>query len=72
MYNAVLNANGNGICSNHQFKKKKINPKNRQTEIFAQVIFSSFTPLVPKQDKARKTNANILVQTIDENNPVVR
>ena len=40
--------------------------------IFAHVIFSSFTPLVPIHDRARNTTENSFVHKIDENSPVVR
>ena len=36
------------------------------------VLFSSFTPFVPKQDKARNTTQKSFVHRIDENNPVER
>ena len=50
-----------------KLRKKKINPKNINTYILFQVIFSSFTPLVPKQDKARNIIANSFVHRICEN-----
>ncbi len=51
---------------------KGVKEEKSTVQIFAHVIFSSFTPFVPRQDKARKTTQKSFVQRIDENNPVVR
>jgi hypothetical protein len=66
-----LATNGSGEANIHQLRKKKINPKNRNTYILFHVIFSSFTPFVPKQDRARNTTAKSFVQRICENKPAV-
>ena len=71
IYKAVLATNGKGKASIHQLRKKKINPKNRNIYILFHVIFSSFTPFVPKQDSAKNMTANSFVQRICENNPAV-
>ena len=61
-----------GKSNSHQLRKKKTKPEKSTVQIFGQVIFSSFTPFVPRQDKARKTTQKSFVQRMDENKPVVR
>lgn len=53
-------------------KEGRHNKVKSTVQIFGHVIFSSFTPFVPKQDKARNITQNSFVQRIDENNPVER
>ena len=53
-------------------RKNNTTPAARLQCIFAHVIFSSFTPLVPIHDRARNTTENSFVHKIDENSPVVR
>ena len=57
----VLGTPGSGNANIHQLRKKRMKPTASTVQIFFQVIFSSLTPVVPKHDKARRTNANILV-----------
>ena len=47
-------------------------PAASAAQICGHLIFSSFTPFVPKQESARNTRANSFVQRMDENSPVVR
>jgi len=58
--------------NSHQFRKKKMKPITKNSEILPHVIFSFFTPIVPRHDKARNRTANSFVHRMDENKPVVR
>ena len=60
------------VITDHQLRKNRINPKNRQRWIFLHLIFSSFTPFVPKHDRAKNTAAKSFVHKTDVNKPVVR
>ena len=61
-----------GNANSHQLRKKNTKPEKSTVQIFGHVIFSSFTPFVPKQDSARNTTQKSFVQRMDENKPVVR
>jgi hypothetical protein len=61
-----------GNANSHQLRKKNTNPAKSTDQIFGHVIFSSFTPFVPRQDKARNTTQKSFVQRMDENKPVER
>ena len=71
IYRLAFASKGKGSTSIHQFRKKNRKPKNKHTYILFQVIFSFLTPLVPKQDKARKTTQNSFVHRRLENNHAV-
>jgi hypothetical protein len=58
--------------SSHQLKKNSTPPVASDAVIFRQVIFSSFTPFVPRHERARNTTAKSFVHSIFRNSPAVR
>jgi hypothetical protein len=68
----VFATGGNGKYSSHPFKKKKINPKNRHSQMLRHLIFSSFTPFVPKQDKAKNTTAKKCIRILSTRKDTIR
>ena len=71
MYNDVRDNTGSASFRIIPLKKKKTAPTIRKTLILIHVIFSVFTPLVPKQDSAIKSKQVSFVQSGFENSPVV-
>ena len=47
--------------ANSGLKKNRTKPTDNTTHICTHFIFSSFTPLVPRQDKARNTTQKSFV-----------
>lgn len=53
-YNPAAACPGSGMDSSHQLRKNSTTPAAMLVYIFGQIIFSSFTPRVPRQERARK------------------
>ena len=57
--------------SNHQLRNIHEKPTPNRIYMYFHVIFSLFTPLVPKQDSANMTTQNNLLQIMELKTPVV-
>ena len=71
-YMAALTVGLNGRSSIHQFMKNSTSPERKAAYILFQVIFSFFTPFVPRHESARNMTAKTFVISRLLNNPAVR
>ena len=72
IYSPVTASIGSGKASIHQLRKNSTKPTARAVQILPQVIFSPFTPFVPRQDRASRRTANSFVYRMEQNSPAVR
>lgn len=58
MYSVALPKCEMGNSKIHQLRKNRQNPTARIVQILLQLIFSAFTPLVPKHESSKSKNFN--------------
>lgn len=61
MYSVALPKLDIGNNNIHQLRKNKKKPTARTVQILFQLIFSAFTPLVPKHERAKSKSENNFV-----------
>ena len=61
MYSPATASVGNGSDNIHQLRKNSTLPMASAVQILLQVIFSPFTPFVPRQERASRSTANSFV-----------
>ena len=61
MYRPATASVGSGNANTHQLRKNSTLPAASAAQILLQVIFSPFTPFVPRQERASRSTANSFV-----------